>query len=1636
MPESNHILVPTLLQFGGGAAYSVEPEVIGLEGAAYYLDAVNMRYDPMDNNDFSMKKIFGETLLYDSEFNANGKSPFSLAATYKCMFSCIVAGRLFEVWCDSQELLPAFFRAAGIVVAYSEDIPFSVTYPMNGHWNDGGGGEIFLNDRFHVPHQYSLKDLYEASGIDPLTLQATGSQTDKYFDDYTDRLYQINQETNADHVVFIACTTIQPPNATTIGSGGQKGGSVQYLLRFKDLAGNPSGWSFPSPLIPIPKKQSPTGPMYPFARTYGASVAEETIIGAHIRFRITNLSNFTSYQIRRITFNSGSPINAIGADEIIFEEGILPNQISVKDIWDIGATGDAYDAANDESNTLAVINNCQDIRYYNKKLWLFAPEYQSRDIEGLDFLEVTQGGNSDVIVPAMKFLGVNGHKDIYNQVYFKSQMHEEARGWAVVGFDGFGQHSLGKRITGTSAIYTQCGDYENFNFPKRRDESFEVSSVAEVNTFTHFVEASNVDGLTTDTFDVMQYENFIRKNRDYCQYKNIGNLDTNGDYPISAIPDVYGCDLNINGGTDDGTNVQVDYQPWHPVGELDPLSSGYEFNPIGSAWGDGSTEYDPGTYKPKDFAPEYYALGLKFGGVDNASDFPWMKAFAVVETPPANKVFAQGMAMYALSKNESPYSNTLKALDKVWCYFPDVEAGLVDMADVIENPDNYEVHLQSPMGFSSEVYNMYTDDSVMNPENFPGVSNIDMISYARIYFENGDINYGDTTGSVGNAGFVTFNKWRNTNVASLPADLAFDILSIKSITTPSANQTYFEVELSDDIYATSNSNNTVTDNQFLNAVMKNFHEPIYVVNIVRKNAQVDTSVNTQQYYGTEHYQKLESIVGKGNGDILQSYIMVDERWEDFYATDVNVDKFVYVQDTHGVVTKWVDVALKDIGQRIVILNDIVAQTGTYGDCAGVYTTGTATQDGVTRFYYLNFDYAQLNPAAYDVKYFAPAADTLILVRYDNRFPCNVFGGDCVTGEATWAPFDGLAPQGGIVFADLPIREQPYFGIAWPYLKWSMNPRVYILDFSATATVQVTQDFMLWIMRQLVMMFTCTTRTNVPLVFNGDYPNKSFPLVHYVMRPNHWDPDKSIIENDIFPQYAIDYPEEVDSEGLPLLWQYGGFRYKQGFLNSNIDYSHVPQNFIYLSKPKVGFVEITRFPTRVHWSATREIAEQNSPALKTFPILNVRDIDDSTGEITKAWSAWAESGDNLYAFTENGCCLLMTEKFQMIDGAGGQAMIVRGGAGAQAIMQEIWISRTQGIDKEFWRTFAEYSETCWYVNSNSMYRMRNNEIRDWGRSNYHSRIYQDFIQIISEGVADDVTGYYDILHDEYWFAKRSRIFSIVVNAPNIAQILPDTYENAIYPYVELLGTTGVIEAVPASEASESGQLWIINSTDHGVYVGNSMGAPITALQSGYMLHLTVDSADDNTWTYEIISPEDIDDNINRIMFVFCDESLRKAQPSESKWVGTFEYRQDRWTANNNISYGMRQAKTFLMNTGDTFNDGEPVTSQFLVPLVQKGAAQELSVEFTRVRINSNEVPDDDPKSVYFYATLQDMLDDVVFSSLGAEDFRDYNGQEAFIPRQTDEPNARAQGRVFLMKIVDSSRPNFKIMSIELKTKKLK
>lgn len=1697
--------------FSGGADTDHSASSIERNGI---IDSQNMRPNSLGNKG-DRSKIHGETILYPNIINicssikpaslTNGQ-PMSL--TYKCIGSYQVLSHLVEFWASPISTDLPYVRVDGWIVLYPNliaDFPISILYPPQLHGNDSCvGGEVFYTDDNIPPFKLNVTDMLTNAGIVNGVQNCSGA-TPKYFGNFNISQVSIQPPASADHPQFIeivpaASTPNSAGQVVTSGTGGMKVGSYQYGIQFVDSTGNTTNFSELTPLIPMPFLYD-FNPVYeeniyPGQRVQGAPAGGVApALGIHIRFRVNNPNNYSYVQVRRVSWNAESALNSSPNDDsVIYKISITNGQSSIIDFYDNDNSSISPVSEESETNNLTAIQSAKGIRYYNSRLTLWNVTYASRDIASQVVFN-----SGTLMYPNIRPLGVEGYNDIWNNVYRRTYIRGEKYGYSVVLFDANFNASFAVRIPG----------FTNYQTPYRRDTlsgaSLQQSPEAGTNFGTTYLgnsdntRAVSSSGSVTQTFEVFDTVGGIGK-ANYAGTPNYGTLNINQ------------ADMkNVSQG---GTNAKFggldfDFQPFRPTNNQDTNASQYNYNPT-SEVGDGTlTDNDIDSdiqnggyglsynsmyikqgglqYNPKGFGYNLWGLGMIFNGI---AEMPsWVSAFTVMRTQAANRIVAQGQSFYdfrkAVQNAEFFRYYSGKGLQSVVWDSPDFESGYVDTATVASgiSANIYKLQVASPLGLFTEAWsgcseywdvplvgsNHWVNQDTSNNTDtvIQGHGLFDMISYCRILRDqnNGITNDFNPTYS-GGAGsnmtgvsysgyqYTSWSQWRNTGTVPVTANMEIGIGSIDFTAGTFGGNPRSPVSLIGLNSAIYNFTECAGFD-FNNSNVKNFHEPLYVANIVNDNQNVTTN-NVQEYYQTGCWVKTQSIIGLAGG--INTFTLVDERWQDCIPSlspnypNANQARFVYSKTPNSteVAEAWLNVTYYTSAQKNTIITaintngyylgalaqrcngDQVPVYGTYTHRVIPYTFPNGATSAGENTYTINFDQVGVSGNL------IPKSGNQIVVMYDNCAPVEVFGGDGFIGEYNYTVYDCQTNDNGnplnngnsYPFSNFNTDNNPLTA-PMPYRVYQCNENTNVIltnqggsnnRIQAFNTLRHSGDsngnFIAASIRQYVCNGIIESRVNTAL----DFGNK-FSEVNYIMSPYSWSGGDNLYGayyTDVFPTFGYqnlsNYPTYRNNGFV-----YGGFIFDNG-QGWNIDYSEVSNVSTQFSKPSAGFVEKLNFCTRATWSPQRGIAEQDSPNLLNFPSTNVYDFDDATGEFKRAWdsSVGGQQG-NLYAFSENGIVMALTNKSIITEASGGQLAYV-GGGDSLFIQSEVWLTRSIGMNDEMWRSAAEYDNRIWWANKNSIYSFSNNKIEDIGGEDFnYATTIKNTLSNIEPVYGTDVTAIWFEKYNEY-ILQVSNVKILVntgiglngyiyssPNTPLGSQIFQDSIVDYQFPHRLNM------ENVSSSTVTE---FFIINNLNTSLEViysstGNFELSPgIT-----YRIYYT-----NGIWN--------VDNNFQNLT-----QELVWSESNPKKWNGQYKYLFDKYMSDvaGNI-YGSRYGATFNIDEGYIMNGAN--VGAFVSQVINPKSAYQASKEFIRIRANSNVIPD----RINFYSNIGNYNSGIARSFIDTSvpfALKNYgDGWEGYIGRDTNAPNYRNQGRYSIYQILYSEATEFNLSSVEVMYKILK
>jgi len=1067
------------------------------------------------------------------------------------------------------------------------------------------------------------------------------------------------------------------------------------------------------------------------------------------------------------------------------------------------------------------------------------------------------------------------------------------------------------------------------------------------------------------------------------------------------------------------------------------------------------------------FSPEQYAKGLAITGVQ---DLPsWVKSFSIVKTKPIKRVICQGIGTYSFVSDNSGSKNTRK----FWFYSQELDELNTDILGATQ------VQFVSPLGYHTEVYNAFKNG---------GDKGIDMVSYARLLTNQASGNYTNdhlkrhnAAGTDINSYYTEHGAWRHVEAAegnnpfqiggNIDGDKIFPILNVSQKT--SGRFSYFEIELDGlDLY-----NYTDATNEWATSLAaQKFHEPFYLVNIINDAAEIPSS-NTTTYYETGHHQKVESIIGTGTG-AGQSLQLCDERYEDCIPSEYSDNRdliynFIFLRNKiSGQEQRWLNITHLDPSSG-GLRDQIITSLNTTGEytipSASLYPNPySSIQDIVIQGAYTsdwnmssdeNGRDAEIvlgninnsSGVALNSQYCIPDAQNYIVVKYDNRFPLKVFGGDTVISEDTTCFIDGKNDnngndESGIHYLNTPL---PYNGIKF-------NNSKYIRVKNAENTLnkfQVEDIYGLEYIRQWAVNFFHETNLHMPYEYDDIVGTgsawaykyrRNFPRTHYIMRPEKWQTcDSSVHVNDNFEfgggVLSDIYNNEAyygyEWQGMDNAnWGYGGFicnNYSSGTefgAYYNVDYQKDNNYLPATSKPVVGFTEITDFCSRIIWSEQRNIAQQNVPNLKTFLGTSLFDIEDAYGEIKRAFNAETSKGDNLYAFTNNGIALLLTGKEMSQDAVGSVIAYVR--TPDRFISGRIWLRADVGMNDEMWRSAAEWAKTIFWANSESSYMMFDNQVTDIGRMNYRKRLFYDGLNHIKANYLTNVSGVFNRNNNEYWL-------NIAQTAKSVAydkDLIPSTTNYFSLGQTSGIGISYLVEDRDWLNITAVDTLMnmIVLPTDFSVGMQltftNSAGASIRVFDVSV---LTTTILTGTTITLEFNGTSWIiatNPKLNETFVFFVDGEIQG-------WEGTFSYNFEKMICLNQKVYGIRDGIIYETDLGYQINGS--VIESSLKSVANK--EQPYDKESISILVNT---PLSKPSRVDFANSIAALPECSLYADMSvppnARYLREY-GQGRWtnlIPRKIATGRPRLQGRMLVFDIIHSEAEDFVVVDSVIEYKNMK
>lgn len=1507
--------------FSRGANYDINKEfLVGDKGT--YINACNMRPTDMSRDNGALKKIKGETLTYDGGTSltpcADVLGVLALALGQECIGTIEVNNHIVEFWAYRISALgdsinhPSKYPSImidGVIVAQSEDIPFSVDFPLQMDKNEAcSGGEVYVTDNNVPPMFFNIEDLLVNSGFyseDDCTL--------KYYSEFDVDLNIISLKTTINAPRFVQIRTSNSGDYDAVNSGnGLDVGSYAYAVRFVDSSGNRTELSEFTPTIPIFKSVSSRTRIHPWAYTFGATAGGTSSQGLEILIRADQTKGYEKCEVIRVNWTSGNPVllNAPPVANVVGIFDLDPNHI--REYRFLDRDNGIIEGISDEESTLVQtsVTRAKAIRFFENTLYLMNISLTGKDVsaENIGSLPDTSQVNA---YPVMRHINFAGHRDPWQHTYMKSYMNNERYGFGIVFRD-----ANGSKVFTQSLKFDQGGGLKDFfQFPRKRESLSSESINVSYSGANYSCNDNNTIGWTHDSHDLAYRE---RKSQSchWIQYledggKCVSRVDKGALWSRCAqydSDDWYQNYTTCIGGKFKTRNLYGVLHPTH-LGDstLADSSIGHHYQPLQHYWTDNNTkvytqdinssgETATNNYMYK---PNYFSMGLAIEKINPPS---WATSFSIVRTESALRVQAQGICFYNLTKAYKNKRDTEKSKTSVAFYSKDIDVNqglLAHLATDIEDfPNEYELHLEAPIGFNTEIYDANRssgkDEALdmltvawMQKDYKSGASN------PKWYLEgdNSPVPLGDSTYR-----YVTFGRWRNTIAGTVWAGkrvfkiTGADYIQGSGTTAGDRGAHYWEISVDDTIY----SSITAGANHHMNEPnTKNFHEPLYMASIVRDTNEPKSGSNVD-YITTGHMQQLKSPIYMSRGIEFETPL-VDERWEDCVADSPYIGngdgtansngssrisgqtklyyqyrRFIYeTLDGSGAIRPWVNITGFDAAEIDSILTSIAttgsAQVATIEGGGvtktvyGVYTNRWegSTHDAETTYLVFSGAYITskgLNPLAYKKESYIPAKGSVMVVHYDNRIPIRVFGGDTFHSEELFAMADlqfgsDNKPVGGREgINDFKINT------GMPYGEAVLNERNIIVNNTGNGLTNNIQDHNKVKMastvfngapayiRQWMILFIGSTRspahTKYMFLDSRDDVGGFYPLLHHRPRPHKWNTDDALgAQRNVKQAYYDDLGQE------DKWWNYGGFKFLSAINN---DYAAQNTFHAYTTKPQT-FEEELDFCTRIIWSEPKPVNIQDSPNIRSFPALNFFDISDDTGEIKYAYDTEGTRGNNLYAVTDSGVCLLLTNKKMINELAGGELATI--GSESLGVLKQIWLDKHIGMPDEMWRAAAESRVALYFANKDSVFKLLNDTITDIGRVKYHYPI-TNALKGIEDGYGTKLTGVYNKLHNEYWLnincvsdafdgfwygTWKPLVFPPESLKPAVPFQLVDVENNGgeVFPTAEMgyLGNVGV---------PDNGKLMMYAPDGGDITLGKGGNGTQLSAGNSFMLCLTADS----------------------------------------------------------------------------------------------------------------------------------------------------------------------------------------------------
>lgn len=1334
-PYSTHPWDPR--SYHGGANTDVDPKALALSNSGEYRDASDMRRAGVSAEDAALVRIDGERIRYPASEDG--------ADTYVCIGAVEVLGKAFTIWASNDPAqFPPFIQIDGITVVKSGQLPYLFNLKLQlAVSEDCEGGFVFDARSGTIPLVWDVRDI----------LAAFDSNSDRYFGGFILEQHQVNQAAPVARPLFRGFEQVP-------SGGGMIPGQVFYAQRYADDNGNVTaiGPELGGIYVPVFTLDN-ISQGFQNSGLAGAAVNDfgvRTNIGVKLRVRIDNITNSSRMEIVRVQYNLNGGIDAVPEVYVVHQRAISPGELGWFDWTDIGEQITLIEADAVQEQRF-FIRSANSVRYINYRLVYGGVVIDPKNIP-LTFREE----NGQKVVPFTKNLGPKGHADPVAHCYDKSFTRGERYGLYCSIRDPASGKTFGQEIN------------PNWQAPNRRDEK-----TGDPMTFSdHAIYGANVDHVVTPTFDVFDHDEAIGQ-QEMDRVVNImqegrRRIGPGGGYPETVYTDA----LNLEGGTYQDSFNGISYlktdglKPLRPVrpNDSDKFGLRYRVNKfVRNRTGGNLGASVP--YNPQVFDVNHHALGaLVYGPTDVPAGYA---GFEISRTAPAKRVLFQALGQWKLRPGSSPAA---KEQFVMRVHIPDFDMGIIGqdvMSALSNNPSTIRAQMVCPLGMCSQVYGAAT--SQMSPLN-PGTAkaNIaDMISYARVRWDNGQINPGLAIGGyspgsplpLGQDHFVGHGSWRNPVNLNDPWHIGGNngnsLVGVSSFTMVDDN--IFEIVFSQAIYNTPGP----TNQDFNDPLVAAWQEPWYVINIVQDGAIPD---DTLGLYSCNHYQAMRSCIGRYAGG-TEDFVLIYERWEDVRAYLPNDLRYAWVIPPDGGAAQ--AYVCKTNAPFVIlnlptILSDINGLQGYWlaPDGTQVYGICEALQNGN--------DWS----VRIGVNGTFPIPGSRIEIRYNNDAPIRLLGGESVISAALGRladhevtayaqpffsdPVSFPGQEGAVAFfTQLAFPgETPYHigGAPVPFSEFMFNPRYMVpfgLGYPGFGSYHFSVDQLghgeLMNARQWVTLFDCESRAPAFLSGFENAAGGTFPNIHYMMRPYNFDPNVSAEGNGVHDGYFDSvYPGEPQAN-----WVRGGFKDAKRVAT---DYM-LQRQALFFTRSEFDPDEKTDLCNAVVYTPKVSPLVRGTTGFRTFPATNIYFIEDNAGPIQRLYASTSLTrGHNLAVFTDHGICLLLIEK-SVAYSADGQSFTMF--KNDNFIGGEVWRSKLIGMPGDYWQTAGEGSSfpgntrteadmICWF-DGDTVRQFINDDPQDLGIGKYRVALRAEAAD--RRGIMD---GVFDRTRHEYWVKIHDKV----------------------------------------------------------------------------------------------------------------------------------------------------------------------------------------------------------------------------------------------------------------------------------------